>query len=183
MNPFTVVTVSMPERHGLLAEAGESLRAQTIGRTPWLIRCEEPDRFGPEHVALQRNAILKAVETEWIAVLDDDDLFDEDYLEIMAEYTDGADVVYSDCRGYPHPKSEFFDPERLRTNNYIDGEACIRTEALRSVGGYPANHLVEDWQLWVKLLDIGARFVYVDKVIRTHRHGTLNGNAWRNVTG
>lgn len=172
----------MPERHHLLAEAMETVRAQTIGRTPHLVRIEDPDNFGPSHVSHQRNTILKAVETPWIAVLDDDDLFDPNYLEIMASFTEGADVVYSDCRGYPHPKSDFFDAERLRTNNYIDGEACIRADAIREVGGYPSNEVVEDWQLWVKLLDAGAKFVYVDQVIRTHRHGTLYGNAWRNVT-
>lgn len=183
MGQFTVVTVSMPERHDLLAEACATVREQTIGAVPHLIRIEQPDAFGAAHVAKQRNAILKAVETPWIAVLDDDDLFDPNYLEVMGEHLEGADVVYSDCRGYPHPKSDHFDAERLRTNNYIDGEACIRAEALREVGGYPSNDIVEDWQLWVKLLDIGAKFVYVDQVIRTHRHGTLCNGAWRNVTG
>jgi hypothetical protein len=173
---FTVVTVSIPERHEQLAEAGASLRAQTYGPVPWLVRVEEPDVFGPAHVARQRNALLPAVETPWMAVLDDDDLLDPTYLEVMAGHLEGADVVYSFCRGYPHASGEF-DPDRLRVENYIDGEAVIRTEAVRAVGGYPVGPIVEDWLLWLALLDAGARFVCVPEVLRTHRHGP-----WPNVT-
>lgn len=184
MNPFTVVTVSMPERHELLSEAMESVRSQTVGHTPHLIRIEEPDTFGPAHVARQRNALLKAVESEWMAVLDDDDLFDPNYLERVSAYIENADVVYTDCRGYPHPKQDAFDPVLLQTHNYIDGEAVIRTDALRAVGGYPdsANGIVEDWQLWVQLLNAGARFVYCPEIIRTHRHNTITAGLARNVT-
>lgn len=175
-SPFTVVTVSIPERHELLAKAGASVRAQTIGPVPWLVRVEEPDRFGCEHVARQRNAILAAIETEWIAVLDDDDTFDPEYLELMAQHLDGADVVYSYCRGHPHSWGPF-DAERLRSgDNYIDGEACIRTETLRRAGGYPVSHIVEDYLLWLKFLDMDARFVCVPQALRTH------GRATRNVT-
>lgn len=172
---ITVVTVSIPERRGRLLEAGSSLATQTYGPVPWLIRVEAPDVFGPAHVARQRNALLRAVETEWMAVLDDDDTFDPNYLEVMSQHLDGADVVYSYCRGYPHAFGEF-DPGRLRQENYIDGEALIRTEALRSVGGYPENAVVEDWQAYLRLLDIGAQFVCVPEVLRTH------GRAARNVT-
>jgi hypothetical protein len=173
---FTAVTVSIPERHELLARAGASLRAQTYGPVPWIVRVEEPDRFGCEHVARQRNAILPAVQTEWIAVLDDDDTFDPEYLEVMARHVEGVDVVYSYCRGHAHSWGEF-DAERLRSgDNYIDGEACIRTEALREAGGYPVNDVVEDWQLWLRFLDMGKRFVCVPQELRTH------GRAQRNVT-
>ena len=171
----TAVTVSIPERHERLEIAGASLRAQTYGSVPWLVRVEQPDVFGVAHVARQRNALLKSVETEWIAVLDDDDTFDPNYLEVMAQHFDEADVVYSYCRGYQHAFGPF-DPERLQTENYIDGEACIRTEALRAVGGYPVSDIVEDWQLWKIMVAAGCRFVCVPEVLRTH------GRAERNIT-
>lgn len=176
MNPFTVVTVSIPERHELLQEAAASLRAQTIGPVPWLLRIDQPEVFGPHHIATQRNILLKAVETPWIAVLDDDDLFDPEYLEIMADHLDGADVVYSFCRARGHVQSEF-DPERLKRENYIDGEACIRTEALREVGGYPVNDVAEDIQLWHRLINRQAVFRCVPQELRDHRKGE-----WRTAT-
>lgn len=176
MTRVTAVTVSIPERHALLAEGGASLRAQTYGPVPWLIRVEEPDVWGPAHIARQRNILLTAVQTEWMAVLDDDDLLDPTYLERCAEHFDTADVIYSYCRGFAHPYGEF-DPERLRRENYIDGECLLRTDLVREAGGYPANSTVEDWQLFKRLADMGARFVCIPEPLRTHRHG-----GWRTVT-
>lgn len=167
MNQITVVTVSIPERTLLLREAGESLQLQTYGPVPWLVRVEEPDHFGPEHVARQRNTLLKAVETPWMAVLDDDDTFDPNYLEVMSQNLEGADVVYSWCRA-PHLQSEF-DPELLRRENYIDGECLIRTEALREIGGYPVGPRAEDYALWIRMLEAGMRFRCVPQALRDHR--------------
>jgi hypothetical protein len=156
---ITAVTVSIPERAHLLQEAGESLRAQTIGPVPWLIRVEEPDKFGSAHVAKQRNAILPAVETPWIAVLDDDDLFFPQYLETMAGHLNGADVVYSFCTSTGH----------LQQEGVIDGECCIRTAALRAVGGYPVGDIAEDHLLFEKMRAAGAVFRCVPEVLRDHR--------------
>jgi hypothetical protein len=172
----TVVTVSVPERAELLAEAGGSLRAQTYGLVPWLIRVEQPDQWGPAHIARQRNALLRAVDTEWMAVLDDDDLLDPTYLERISEHFDTADVIYTYCRGFQHPHGPF-DRARLLRENYIDGECLLRTQAVRDAGGYPANETVEDWQLFKRLSSMGARFVCIPEQLRTHRHGE-----WRTVT-
>jgi hypothetical protein len=176
MSRVTAVTVSIPERAHLLAEAGKSLRAQTYGLVPWLIRVEEPDEWGPAHIARQRNALLAAVDTEWMAVLDDDDLFDPTYLERVAEHFDDADVIYTYCRGRTHPHGPY-DPERLQRENFIDGECLLRTELVREAGGYPANHMVEDWQLFRRLSGMGARFACIPEQLRDHRHGD-----WRTVT-
>ena len=177
MNPFTVVTVSMPNRHELLQEAAASLRAQTIGATPWLIRIDEPEVFGARHIATQRNAILKSVETEWIAVLDDDDLFDPNYLEVMAEHLEDADMVYSFCRDRGHPQLEF-DPQLIRDGvGFMDGECCIRTASLRAVGGYPVSDVADDFMLWEHFLREEMRFKCVPQVLRNHRKGE-----WRTAT-
>lgn len=176
MSRVTVVTVSIPERHELLAQAHASLRAQTYGPVPWLIRVDEPDEWGPAHIARQRNALLAAVQTEWMAVLDDDDLLDPTYLERVSEHFDDADVIYTYCRGFEHPYGPF-DRERLQRENFIDGECLLRTELVRRVGGYPANSIVEDWQLFKLLAETGARFVCIAEQLRTHRH-----DGWRTVT-
>ncbi len=176
MSRVTVVTVTIPERHALLHQAWTSLRLQTFGQVPWLVRCEEPDEWGPAHIAKQRNLLLAAVDTEWMAVLDDDDLFDPTYLERCSEFFDTADVIYTFCRGHEHPFGEF-DRERLRHENYIDGECLLRTDLVRAAGGYPANTVVEDWQLFQRLADMGARFHCIPEVLRSHRH-----DGWRTVT-
>ncbi|HZL17746.1 MAG TPA: glycosyltransferase family A protein [Polyangia bacterium] len=178
---FTVVTVSIPERAYLLVEAMESVLAQSYGPVPHLIRIEEPDVFGTQHVTRQRNALLPAVQTPWIAVLDDDDQFEETYLERMAEAIEAhpdAAVVYSYCHGHEHAEGPF-DGERLQRENYIDGEACISTTWLRAVGGYDdlPDRIVEDYALWLKIHALGGKFVCVPERLRYH------GRAGRNITG
>lgn len=178
---FTVVTVSIPERAHLLPAAIESVRAQTYGPVPHLIRSEEPDVFGPAHVARQRNAIQRAVRTSYIAVLDDDDTFEPTYLERMAQEIEGWDpiqpaVVYSYCHGHSHAEGPF-DPDRLQLENYIDGEAVINCGWLDLVGGYPVNEVVEDWQLYKRIHELGGQFVCVPERLRYHGRSGI-----RNVT-
>jgi hypothetical protein len=184
---FTVVTVSIPERHDLLARACESVRAQTYGPVPHLIRIDEPGAtLSTRHVAMQRNALLPAIQTPWMAVLDDDDTFEPTYLErcaqAIAEHPD-ASVVYTYCHGHAHAEGPF-DAERLQRENYIDGEACIRVVDLGYPGdgsydgGYPeVSNQVEDWEVWKDFADRGLKFVCIPERLRMH------GRAQRNVTG
>lgn len=177
---FTVVTVSIPERHDLLDRAMKSVREQTIGPVPHLIRVEQPDEFGTRHVARQRNAILPAVQTEWMAVLDDDDTFDPVYLERMAgaiREHPNATVVYSYCHGHAHAEGPF-DADRLQRENFIDGEAVLRVDELRRLGGYPVNEIVEDWQIYKDWAVAGHEFVCVPERLRFHGRAPL-----RNITG
>jgi glycosyltransferase involved in cell wall biosynthesis len=177
----------VPERFELLESAMASVRQQTYGSVPHLIRIEEPDQFGTQHVTRQRNALLPAVETPWIAVLDDDDYFEPTYLERMAEAIEGWDgsdvesgpaVAYSYCHGHAHAEGPF-DGARLRHENFIDGEACISLGWLMYAGGYPdlPDGKVEDWALWLKILKLGGEFVCVPERLRYH------GRAGRNITG
>lgn len=183
-SPFTICTPSIPERWKRLQECGESVRAQTHQPAAWLIRVEEPPEFGFAHLAHQRNALLKAVETEWIATLDDDDLLDPDYLEAILPYTAEADMIWGWCRGagHDHWTHDEFNPERLRQHNYICGVACIRTEFARKVGGWPEEAcrdegMYEDWGMWLRLMDAGARFLCMGRSMWQHRRGD-----WRTIT-
>jgi glycosyltransferase involved in cell wall biosynthesis len=66
-----------------------------------------------------RNRVIAAAQTDWIAILDDDDEFNFDHLEAMIGHADltGADVVYSwyDVIGgtdpHPHVFGKFWDPD------------------------------------------------------------------------
>jgi GT2 family glycosyltransferase len=56
------------------------------------------------------------------------------------------------------------DPENLRTSNTICQPACfVRRSAVARVGGLDTGlHYAMDWDLWLRLLDSGARFRFVD---------------------
>jgi hypothetical protein len=178
---FTVATISIPERREGLLAAMQSVANQTYGPVPHLIRVEQPDQFGTQHVTRQRIALMGAVQTPWLAVLDDDDQFHPSYLERMAAAIDAspdAAVAYSYCYGHEHAEGPF-DGERLQRENYIDGEACINVGWLNLAGGYQLQEqgLVEDWDLWKRIHALGGQFVCVPERLRFH------GRAPRNVTG
>jgi hypothetical protein len=65
-----------------------------------------------------------------------------------------------------------WQPERLRSSNYIDAMALIRTEALRSAGGYatdPRLHGWEDYALWCRMAESGRRGIGVPEIVGRYR--------------
>lgn len=154
---ITVITPTIPGREHLLRECIASVKAAGF---PHLIGAD-PDRTGPAAV---RNRLLERVDTEWVLFLDDDDLLYPQYSKIVARSLPGADVVYTawelEGADQPWPKSGPFDPALLRQQNYIPVTACVRVDAVRAVGGFPAAR-EEDHALWLRMLDAGYRFRYV----------------------
>ena len=185
----------------MLAEAIASVNAQTLPPVAHLI--------GVDHqligIGRTLNRLATAVEAEWLARLDDDDLFDPNHLETLASRADGADIVYSWCRVAPrvmgaseppYPSvigtsswvpNQSFDADRLRKSNYIPATTLIRRSLWEELGGW---HLAgygvgdsprtpegtEDWDFWLRSLDAGARFACIPEVTWTYRyHGD---NLW-----
>lgn len=167
----------LPERDpNLYLEATASVLAQT----------RQPDEFivewDPEHTgtAATQNRALARVKSDWIALLGDDDYLLPNHLEVL-EANATADVIWPDCEmlGGPIPSlCQEFNEAKLRWDNYIPGGgSLIRTEALRSVGGWAAPsdpdwHRFEDWVLWKRLLDKGCTFRHVHAVTWVYRFGS-----------
>ena len=172
-----MLTPTLPERSGMLEEAKASVRAQTFGDVEHLIAVD-PDRRGAGPLL---NIMLGEVLSEWVMVLDDDDLLDPNHLATLHEHIDGADVVYSMPRVeggtftlYDAP----FDREALAQRNIVSHNALMRTQAVRAIGGWCAlRHF--DWDLFRRLDAVGARFRKVDAVTWTYR---LHGSNWSQGT-
>lgn len=172
----TVIMASLPERVELRAEAIDSIARQT--RPPAHVRYQvDVNRRGP---VATFNAVAGSVETEWLFPFADDDLMDPEHFEALeGELTGRADIVYSWCRvtGRPEIPQDLYqvplEPiERIRQANFIPGAAAIRTSLFRELGGYrePSNLIRhEDWDLWLRALNAGARFVCVPRVTWTYR--------------
>jgi glycosyltransferase involved in cell wall biosynthesis len=137
-------------------------------------------------VAAARNRGIETASGEWVAFLDDDDLWAPSKLldEIRAAREAGtawayAGVVKIDERnrvigGSPPP-----DPadvaRRLPTWNLVPGGCSgviVRREALAAAGGFDARLVnLADWDLWIRLGRVGTPAVAADPLVgyRYHR--------------
>jgi GT2 family glycosyltransferase len=193
-----VLTPSLPERGDLLAEAVESVRAQSLAPAVHAIGIDYDD----VGIGAMLNGLARGTDAEWLARLDDDDLLKPNHLAVLSARADEADIVYSWCEvapvngETPTPSvlgeggwvpNQDFDADRLREGNYIPATALVRRSLWEKIGGWledgwgfrtprkdPAA--TEDWDFWLRALDADARFVCVPEVTWTYRyHG---GNLW-----
>lgn len=170
---ITVITPTIPGREQFLAECRASVAAQTVPPAAHLVRLTDPGertRAGKEdHMVEQHNALLAMVETEWLAVLHDDDTYLPHHLETIMPVLGDADVVYTfsttpevsrqDVTGWGQAQLV----EALERSNILPACAAIRTEVEREIGGWQHvdKPLFSDWSNWLRLAKAGARFVCV----------------------
>lgn len=147
-----------------------------------------------EGAAITRNRALAGVVTEWSAFLDSDDVWYPDHIRSLlacAEET-GADMVYpwfvvpEGWDPFPQFEGQPFRPEWLDEQNMIPVTVLIKTELIKSVGGFepkgPPTNPCDDWGAWVKVRDAGAKIVHLNR--RTwayHWHGgntSGRGDRW-----
>lgn len=175
---ITVITPSIPERRRLLAEAIESVQLQTFPVAAHLIRVQQPPRgaLSTAHTAAQLNALLTAVDTEWVAPLGDDDIYLPHHVEKIWPYLgQDVDVVYSwptDEHDYLRIDVSDWAPSqvarRLEEGNFIRSTITMRTELVRRIGGWADEYRdgvfsetgvpYDDWDLLIRLARAGARF-------------------------
>jgi hypothetical protein len=191
----TVVIPHIPVRKFEITRAIASVTAQT--RQPDdVIVSVDVQHLGSANT---RNRALKYVATYWTAFLDDDDELDENHLETLLEQTQRVDaqVFYSGCRvidslGNSIPLLEEwgrfgnpFNAELLRQKSYIPVTSLVRTDFARLAGFGPPQHIpdspYDDWGFYLRLLDMGAKFVHVPEITWTwHHHGNnTSGQAGR----
>jgi glycosyl transferase family 2 len=78
-----------------------------------------------------------------------------------------------------------WDPERLRSGNYIDAFALIRREAIVAMKGYTYDHRLygwEDYDLWVRMAEAGHHGVFVPEIIARYRVGHSSMISQTNVS-
>jgi glycosyltransferase involved in cell wall biosynthesis len=182
---ITVITPSIPERHELLAECLESVRYQSKPPVAHLVGVDVA-RSGPGDV---RNLLARAVRTEWLHFLDDDDLLDPNHLEVLTSRADpGADVIYTWGRLVGRNDGVHFqlpfNAAALRAGNFIPVTTAVRVETFLDAGGFRPGVAYEDWNLWLRLLDHGCRFQCIPEITWTYRwHGANRSYANDDAVG
>lgn len=147
------------------------------------IRYREQPNQGP---AAARNAALRLARGQYIAILDSDDLWLPQYLEKMVSLLQAhpeVDLYYPNAvlfgethfkgRLYQdiYPSSQPFTLEKFLTKECsVFGLVMFRREVLEQVGGYDEElRGVEDFDLWLRMLQHGYRFSFTPEVLVKYR--------------
>jgi glycosyltransferase involved in cell wall biosynthesis len=137
-------------------------------------------------LGVARNTAMGLAHGEYIAFLDADDRWKPNHLQlaIQALQTSGAQLAYSTVELFDDISGGSFGtwgptdhdlavfPESLFLRNFIQPSATVvRQEVLRAVGGFCTVDRagVNDLDYWLRSIEAGQRFVYVDQITCLYR--------------
>jgi glycosyltransferase involved in cell wall biosynthesis len=116
-----------------------------------------------------RNRGFKETRGEYLLFCDADAVMEKNALELMVQAlidNPSASYVYSSFRwGSKLFKLWPFDAERLRQMPYIHTMSLMRREAFPSTGWDESIKKLQDWDLWLTLLEKGQTGVFINQVL------------------
>jgi glycosyltransferase involved in cell wall biosynthesis len=129
-----------------------------------------------------RNAGIQAARHEWIALLDADDLWHPEKLarqaeQIMAEPE--VDLLYTSCQCFFEDRVEklALAPPASQIKQvlfdrvpFMPSSVVLSRAKILQIGGFnPAMRFVEDWEMWLRLVQAGARFAGLSEPLTYYR--------------
>jgi glycosyltransferase involved in cell wall biosynthesis len=178
--PLVSVVIPTYNRPDMLREAIASVRAQTLADYEIIVVCngsspQDLARYraipdialivtNRKGIGLALNIGIQAARGEWVAFLDDDDLWEPNKLEVQLQVANsaGADVIFCDTINFGgghktiaplRPPRSLSAREAFLLGNYGGGcsATMVRRSALLAVGGFDEGHVSPDWDLWMRL--------------------------------
>lgn len=189
--PISVI-VRTKDRPALLAEAIASIRATGYpaeivvvndgGKHPQLDGVTLVEHETSRGRSAAANAGVEAAKNEYVAFLDDDDLYYPEHLSTLANaaresnaagwYSDAVSAFIDGARREPmRIYARDFDRELLLVDNYIPLPTLLfRRADFLDLGGFDADFdLFEDWDFLIRLSQRGE-FVHVPRITCEIRH-------------
>ena len=162
------------------SDGSDEAVADLLEAHPWLpaMLLRQPVNRG---LARSRNTLLEHARGEYVFVLDADNGI---YPSALAKLVAALDSDTHATFAYPmiglfrdgRPEALLsalpWEPERLRSGNYIDAMALIRREHLVELGGYTTEPRLtgwEDFHLWCSCAEAGRYGILVPQVLAWYR--------------
>jgi glycosyltransferase involved in cell wall biosynthesis len=171
---FEVIVVS----DGSTDNTPEIIRQHAATR-PWLRLIELKENVGP---GLARDRGIKEAKGMYIALLDDDDEWvsvnklkiQKEYLASHPEYvavgSEKVDIMRDDGTlrfVYTYPiRDEILRDNLLLRNCFTTSAVMFKKEAYEKAGGFSKMYLAEDYDLWLRLAQVGKISNLADCVTR-----------------
>jgi len=133
-----------------------------------------------------RNAALGLATGEYVLFLDADDFWCPSKLEQIFESLQSIDCdllchnewavipfekKFKKLRVLQHGPFKSFENLLIYGNSLSPSAVAVKLSVIKSVGFFSTDkklHGCEDWDLWIKLAENGAKFEYVDKVLGSY---------------
>jgi glycosyltransferase involved in cell wall biosynthesis len=133
-------------------------------------------------VCMARNRGAAEASGPFLMCLDADDVLEPTYvaacMTALSEAPPHVAYAYTAMRLFGTVEEVFasrpFDPRQLVKHTFVNSSALIRTEVFRAVGGFGPTWTLglEDYELWIRLLDRGYHGVLVpEPLLRYRQHG------------
>ncbi len=145
---------------------------------------------------------IKQCSGEYIALCDQDDIWEKNKLEILLEHIDDFDLVHGGVsiiddednyhnnkslhKSYEIDKTNFYQfSDFIKENSVLGCTSLIRTSFLKKYLDIPNNIIYHDWWIVLNAIKNGKGIVYIDnEIIKYRQHNnntaylTYNNNNW-----
>lgn len=129
-----------------------------------------------------RNCGFRKAKGEFLLFCDADIIFVPDALEIMAETLRKNPEASYAYPAHKHGLKLFrawpFDAEKMKQMPYIHSTALIRREHFPTNGWDESVKRLQDWDLWLTMLENGHKGIWIDQVLFTIVGGGYTMSSW-----
>lgn len=193
-NPVVSVILRTRDRPQYLKKALESVKSQALDNIEVVVvdagkrECPRPLRDGfLRHIIYVRKAQatnagalnigLNNCKSPYVAILDDDDWWDKDFLSVLYKCISSSDCDIVFCRGcYARggaivgetPKFTGKDllAEMLDQNLMLSNTVLVKRNLLHKAGGFDEGlSAAVDWDMWLRVLMLRPRWKAVDRLL------------------